>query len=875
VADSDGLIGRTISHYHVIAKLGGGGMGVVYKAEDTELGRPVALKFLQEETQRDAAALERFRREARAASALNHPNICTIYEIGEHAGHRFIAMEFLEGRLLKDLISGRPMEFDQLLEAAIDVANALDAAHSKGIVHRDIKPANIFVTERGHAKILDFGLAKVSATKNSQDNASTLATREIDPDHLTSPGRTLGTVAYMSPEQVRAMDVDSRSDLFSFGTLLYEMSTGTQPFRGQSPGVIFKSILDATPVPSTRLNPDLSPDLERIIAKCLEKDPNMRYQHASDLEADLQRLKRDTVSGITPRTVAVEPSHRRRWMGLGLAALVLAVASILAWRYWPIDPPKVLATTQLTNDGTSKQLLATDGSRLYFGETNGPNRFLVQSSVAGGETSRVPVPFKVFALRDISPDHSQLLLSVGQVTGDQMPELWALPLPSGSPHRIQSLTGSGPKWSVDGRSLIFASGQDVYIANADGSDARKLFRSPGIFSEPSFSPDGSRIRFTTSPSPNAFSIFEVRSDGTSMHPLLPGFSDTPTECCGVWSPNGRYFFFLSITQQGGNIWAIREATGWFGRRGSPPVQLTAGPMMFGSMVASPDGNKLFVDGFQARGELVRYDRAARQLLPYLSGISIGELSFSPDSKWIAYVAYPDRTLWRCRADGSDRLQLTRSPVIAGLPHWSPDGSNIAFVDMQAGRHWRILLLPSEGGATEEMFPEDYFQIDAEWSPDGKRILYGRRGESGSTIQILEVDSRINSTVPGSEGLYGPRWSPDGQHLVALTNDSHKIEIFDFKSLKWSDWISGPGAREYPAWSKDGKSLYFATFGTDDPGYFRLKVGDDHPERIVDLKDLKQFPGDLGIWSGITPDESPLFVRDRSTDEIYALHLLLP
>jgi Tol biopolymer transport system component len=469
-------------------------------------------------------------------------------------------------------------------------------------------------------------------------------------------------------------------------------------------------------------------------------------------------------------------------------------------------------------------------------------------------------------LADISPDRSELLVeSFQELDGP----LWVVATLGGAPRRLGNIVAHDATWSPQGDKVLYAKGNDLFAAKKDGSESRKFATLAGVASWLRWSPDGSKVRFTL----NWSELWEISSDGTNAHALLPAWNSPPAECCGNWTPDGRYFVFQSRHQGRTHIWAIAEKKPLFGKATTEPVQLSAGPIDFLGPVPSADGKKLFVIGSQPRGELARFDSKSQQFLPYLSGISAEGVSFSRDGAWVAYVTFPEGTLWRSKADGTERLQLTSPPMRTFQPVWSPEGKRIAFMGLsEQGKHWKIYVVSAEGGSPDALTPGEHDEGDPAWSPDGKSLVFGILGGVGPIYQVVLATRQITK-FPDSDQLWSPRWSPNGRYIAALREPGHDLMLFDYTNRRWMD-LARPNAG-YLDWTLDSKYLYFDALGETDPAFYRVRMSDRKLERVVSLKNLRRAWAWAGAWTGLAPDGSPLLLRDVGIEEIYALDVELP
>lgn len=881
------MIGQTISHYRVLEKLGGGGMGVVYQAEDLTLHRFVALKFLPDDVAQDPQALARFQREAQAASALNHPNICTIYEIAQENSRPFIVMEFLEGVTLKHRIGGRPLDVETVLSLGIEIADALDAAHGKAIVHRDIKPANLFVTERGHAKILDFGLAKVGAGRIDSDEAAedrpTLMTADADP-RLTSPGAAVGTVAYMSPEQARGEDLDVRTDLFSFGAVLYEMATAKPAFAGNTSAVIFDAILHKPPIAPVRLNPELPQELERIVNKALEKDRRLRYQAAAELRVDLQRLKREIDSGSgsgvsrsaiasTPAVIKPTGTGKKR---AGVAAVAVVGIGIAYLLRPTLPPPRIIGSTQITNDGQQKAFggqvtttILTDGPRIFVQENRDGKYVVAQASSSGGDTVPIPTTLPNVALNNISPDKSELL--VGSFTGaEQEQTLWALPVLGGNARKLTDLPVADAVVMPNGN-LLVSHQNKLWVVPASGG-------SPAEFADPRgfpwwlrWSQDSSVLRFNRNEAQsNRASMWEVSVEGKNLHRLLPNWQSQTDRWRGNWTADGKYFVFCVTNGIRQDLWAVREKGDWLHKPSSQPVQLTSGPMSFEAAQPSLDGKKIFAIGVQPRAELSRYDIQTGTFVPYLGGMSLVDINFSPDHQWITYLTSPDVTLWRGRVDGSDKLQIASALISGAMPRWSPDGQRIAYLCSQPGEPNELCVVDKDGG-TPQRLVKALTIMGQTWRKDGSTIVFAEADSvlEESDIKQIELKTGKIEVLPGSHGLVTPVMSPDGRYVAASKANGKALKIYDFAGHSWQEFTPPAGVGT-AVWSGDSQYVYFDSATGTDAAIYRLRRADHRIEPIASLKRFRRVTFGYLPWLGISPKDEPLVMRDVGTQEVYAL-----
>jgi Tol biopolymer transport system component/DNA-binding winged helix-turn-helix (wHTH) protein len=570
-----------------------------------------------------------------------------------------------------------------------------------------------------------------------------------------------------------------------------------------------------------------------------------------------------------------------------LAVAALLLMGVGMWYRQP-RPPVVTGVVRISNDGKAKIPMnspVTDGVHLYFmeGEPWTSGSGIAQMSATGGETSWIaPALKEVLAIYSMSPDRSELLVVKNSPVGsDFAGEVWVQPLPAGAPYRAGNILSTAACWTLDGAHIVYAYHRAIIMANKDGSEPRQLAKVPGVARALRFSPDGKRIRFwlVQPPELETGAIWDMEANGKNLRPLLADWKESPYQCCGNWSPDGDYYYFEAGRGNNQAIWVMPERRSLFGKSASPS-RLISGPLRFSVPVPSGDGKKLFVLGEERRVELFRYDLKAGHFDSYLNGISAGGVDFSADGQWITYISYPDMILWRSRPDGTEKIQLTFPPVRAYGPHWSPDGSKISFLDVPIGRPWKINLISSSGGGRPELLTQgdsDKSESDPTWMPDGKTIVFGKSEQLNNVnmaIYSIDLDTRKISRVPESEDLFSPRVSRDGRYICALKRNQIELMLFDTRTNHWSSLGQG-GPRGYNEWSHDGKYIYMRENAGGGAEVVRVRIKDRALEHIVSLKDFPQFTDIFAGWLGLTPDDAPLLMRDRSLQEVYALDLHFP
>jgi len=823
------MIGQTISHYRIIEKLGAGGMGVVYKAEDIELGRFVALKFLPENLAEDEQALERFRREARTASALNHPNICTIYEIGKQGNRPFIAMEYLDGMTLKHMIGGKTLDTESMLSLGIEISDALDAAHAAGIVHRDIKPANIFVTRRGAAKILDFGLAKPSL--KSQSGSSGEATIESLEEHLTSPGATLGTVPYMSPEQIRGQELDPRTDLFSFGAVLYEMATGALPFRADTSGLVFDAILNRAPVAPLRLNPDLPPRLEQVIDKALEKDRGLRYQHASEIRSDLQRLKRDTDSArLRVGQPATEGRKRPLWKIMAAAGGVVAIVLlfVIAGR-WKGSGAAALHTTlsQVTFAGGIAEYPAwsPDGKALLYTGEVGRVRKIFQQDLASGQDSQL-THGDFDEIQPIwSPDGREIAfvrarqpgakLQPGDVFGEfQEADVWVMNLPTGKESKFVE-NAFDPAYSPDGKRVAvdasWAGPRRIWVLDREGHNPQQITTDTSeelSHIAPAWSPDGKKIAFQNLER-TKFNIRVVNLDTKQMDWIT---NDFRINVRPSWSWSGKFIYFSSDRSGGINIW--RVPVNGDGTVSGPLQQVTTGAGQDVEVAVSPNGKRLAYATLRQNADIWRLPVFPQTGLPNGS---------------------PEALISTTREDSRGT--------------WSPDSKMVAFNSDRAG-DMNIWLYSLADSSSRQLTTGHGGDFQPNWSPDAKRIAFFSSRSGSPNIWEVEVASGTLRRLTSNSGVnVNPFYSPEGSLLAYQSDEGGRLEV-------WVTSADGSNPRRltnvgvtghFMRWTGDGRAVVFRCTCSGKPATMNVSVGGGDPQPFADIKG--------GSHISLSPDHS--------------------